>query len=203
MRAWPSGEACSRSGLHSRGSVTAGCASVSATATPCRPAASRMRALRATTRRGERPGEGGDAAHVGECHGGDAGALRRERGERGLQVTGDLVGVESGAQQVVHAGDDGGQVGAERERRGELLGAHLLGEPSADGEVGVPQGGVVAGESLGEAVRPPAQAGRVVTVAEPFRLAVAEGDVARVSDPGAGHGRPPASTSRAPPYSLF
>ncbi len=50
MRAWPRGAAWRRSGLHRRGSTTTSSPYVSTTSTPCRAAASRIRALSAGTR---------------------------------------------------------------------------------------------------------------------------------------------------------
>jgi len=89
-------------------------------------------------------------------------------------MAGHLGGVEARADQVVHAGRDRGQVGAECEGGAELLGADLGGQPPAYREVGVAHVRVNGGELVGEAVRKAAAAAGRVCVAQALGLAVAE-----------------------------
>lgn len=138
----------------------------------------------------DRACEWADPRGVGEGERGDTGALGGERGEHRLQVPGDLVDVAPRPQQVVDPGDDGGQVGPQREGGRELLGVDLSGEPPAYGQIGVLEAGAVRCELLGEPVGPSAQARHVVAVADPLGLTVAQRHVTQVPRVSAGHGWP-------------
>ncbi len=110
--------------------------------------------------------------------------------DEGLQ---QRLAVEPGAEQIVHPRGEGDDVRLHRQRRLELGVADLRGAVSADGEVGVADRPVMAGEDLGEPVRSPA--GRAVglrVVADPFGEAVPDRDIAKgasrplVGGPGIG-----------------
>lgn len=196
IRSWPSGAACSRSGLHSRGSVTTGWWAVSATATPSPAGRPQDALVQRGDPRAQRAGERAHPGDVGKRDGRDADPLGRERREHRLQVTGDLIGVEPGAQQVVDPGDHRRQVGAQGEGRCQLLLVDVPGEAAPYGQIGVPQARVVRGEALGEPVGEPAQADRVVAVTDAFGLAVSQRHVPQEPLFSAAHGLPSARAGR-------
>src|SRR4051812_23063418 len=81
-------------------------------------------------------------------------------------------------QDVVHAGDDGHQVGSEGDRHRYLLLEDLPCGPAADGEVRVLDAALVHGQVLGQPVGPAAVATVVVVVSHAFGAAVTDRHVA-------------------------
>ena len=120
-----------------------------------------------------------DRHRVGEGHRHHGRPLAGEAADHLVEVPRHHVEVAVAPQRVVQPRDDGGEVGLERERRLELLLAHLASELAAHGEVRVHEAVGLARQPLREPIRPAAVAAAVrVGVHQALGGAVPDGDVA-------------------------
>jgi hypothetical protein len=115
---------------------------------------------------------------VGEGEGEHRRPGPRQAALQPLDLLGHRSGVEPAGDDVVGAGENGGQVRPHRAGERELLLPDLPGPPAAHRQVGVEHRTLQLGQALGEPVGPPAVAAGPVGVVEPLGRAVADGDVA-------------------------